>query len=78
MAYKPYKYDPVKDADDPIRARINHIEDGLSEGGSEGPRGPKGDKGATGDKGDKGDPGEVTQAAFDALEARVAALENTP
>lgn len=49
--------------------------------GETGPQGPKGDTGAAGatgakgDKGDKGDPGEVTQEEFDALEARVAALE---
>lgn len=43
--------------------------------GPEGPAGPKGDKGDRGAKGDKGDPGEVTQEEFDALEARVAALE---
>ncbi|WP_407901319.1 hypothetical protein [Halalkalibacterium halodurans] len=49
--------------------------------GPEGPQGPKGDKGDQGEqgpvgpKGDKGDPGEVTQEEFDALEARVAALE---
>ncbi|WHX35273.1 head fiber protein [Paenibacillus polymyxa] len=52
--------------------------------GPTGPAGPKGDKGDTGatgaagakgDKGDKGDPGEVTKAQYDALAARVTALE---
>ncbi|WP_348623644.1 head fiber protein [Paenibacillus peoriae] len=52
--------------------------------GATGPAGPKGDKGDTGatgaagakgDKGDKGDPGEVTKAQYDALAARVTALE---
>lgn len=47
----------------------------LDGGGMQGPKGDKGDKGDPGPQGPKGDPGEVTQAQFDALEARVAALE---
>ena len=43
--------------------------------GPAGKDGAKGAKGDTGAQGPKGDPGEVTQEAFDALEARVAALE---
>ena len=54
--------------------------------GAPGAKGDKGDTGDKGDKGDKGDPGEPgkdgadgapTQAEWDALVARVEALENT-
>ena len=40
------------------------------------PAGAKGDKGDPGERGPAGPAGEVTQAAFDALAARVTALEN--
>ena len=77
------------DAATPLSAeRLNHIEDGIANveltPGPQGPAGPPGAdgtdgaKGAKGDKGDKGDPGAdspITQAVFDALEARVTALE---
>ena len=57
--------------------------------GADGSPGAKGDKGDTGDKGDKGDKGDTgapgkdgadgapTQAEWDALVARVEALENS-
>lgn len=78
------------DAATPLSAeRLNHIEDGIANieltPGPQGPAGPPGAdgtdgaKGAKGDKGDKGDPGAdspITQAVFDALEARVTALED--
>ena len=75
------------DAATPLSAeRLNHIEDGIANveltPGPQGPAGPPGAdgaKGAKGDKGDKGDPGAdspITQAVFDALEARVTALES--
>lgn len=50
--------------------------------GPKGDKGDKGDAGAKGDKGDKGDPGEdgedgfPTEAQWNALVARVEALEN--
>ena|SRR5690625_1342211 len=71
--------------------RLNHIEQGIANiellEGPEGPRGPAGadgEDGAAGAKGDKGDPGEdgadgadgfPTEAQWDALVARVDALE---
>lgn len=75
------------DATTPLSAeRLNHIEDGIANieltPGPQGPPGADGTdgaKGAKGDKGDKGDPGAdspITQAVFDALEARVTALES--
>ena len=70
----------------PITAEaLNHIEQGLVDvettPGPEGPAGPKGDTGAKGAKGDTGPAGAdgadgfPTQEQWDALEARVAALE---
>lgn len=75
------------DAATPLSAeRLNHIEDGIANveltPGPQGPPGADGTDGAKGDKGDKGakgDPGAdspITQAVFDALEARVTALED--
>lgn len=43
--------------------------------GKDGAKGDTGPKGDAGPKGAKGDPGEITQETFDALEARVSALE---
>ena len=78
------------DAATPLSAeRLNHIEDGIANieltPGPQGPAGPPGADGADGAKGDKGDKGAkgdpgadspITQAVFDALEARVTALES--
>lgn len=61
-----------------LRKIVNAMDSALASGGVKGEKGDKGDtgaKGAAGAKGEKGDPGEVTQAAFDALAARVTALE---
>ena len=64
MAFEPDKWMDGEDGGTPITAaELNRIEAAGAEKAAQGP------------KGDKGDPGEVTQEAFDALEARVAALE---
>lgn len=44
--------------------------------GDQGPEGPKGDQGVKGDTGDPGSPGAPSQEDWDALVARVEALEN--
>ena len=72
-------------------ANLNKIEQGIADAhaivaepgpkGDAGPQGPKGDKGepgaagAKGAKGDKGDPGFPTEEQWNALVARVDALE---
>ena len=69
-------------------ANLNKIEQGIAdahaivaEPGPQGPAGPKGDTGepgpagAKGAKGDKGDPGFPTEEQWNALVARVEALE---
>ena len=72
-------------------ANLNKIEQGIADAhaivaepgpqGPAGPQGPKGDKGepgaagAKGAKGDKGDPGFPTEEQWNALVARVEALE---
>lgn len=69
------------------RVALGDLVDLRDSGELVGPAGPKGDtgaKGAAGAKGDKGDTGPAgadgapTQADWDALVARVAALENPP
>ena len=91
MAFEPDKWKPGKEGGTPITAaELNRIEAAGAEKAAQGPKGDpgpqgevgpagkdgaKGAKGDTGAQGPKGDPGEVTQEAFDALEARVAALE---
>lgn len=52
-----------------LRKTLSAMDSALASGGV------KGEKGDKGTKGEKGEPGEVTQAAFDALAARVTALE---
>ena len=69
-------------------ARLNHIEDGIANveltpgpEGPQGPAGPAGADGAKGAKGDKGDPGPAgadgfpSEEQWNALVARVDALE---
>ena len=86
MAYEKQTWNNGDPATPLSADRLNHIEDGIAgielTPGPQGPAGPPGAdgaKGAKGDKGDKGDPGAdspITQAVFDALEARVTALES--
>ena len=89
MAYEKQTWNNGDPATPLSAERLNHIEDGIAgielTPGPQGPAGPPGAdgadgaKGAKGDKGDKGDPGAdspITQAVFDALEARVTALES--
>lgn len=89
MAYEKQTWNNGDPATPLSADRLNHIEDGIAgielTPGPQGPAGPPGAdgadgaKGAKGDKGDKGDPGAdspITQAVFDALEARVTALED--
>ena len=63
-------------------ANLNKIEQGIAdahavvaEPGPKGDKGDKGDKGNPGAKGDKGDPGFPTEEQWNALVARVEALE---
>ena len=87
MAY--IKTEWVNDSKPAINAaNLNKIEKGIAdahaivaEPGPQGPVGPKGDTGepgpagAKGAKGDKGDPGFPTEEQWNALVARVEALE---
>ena len=84
MAFMPKEWKDGAAGGTPITAaELNRIEAGIAE--VELTPGPKGDKGDTGPKGDKGDTGAPgkdgadgapTQAEWDALVARVEALEN--
>ena len=60
-------------------ANLNKIEQGIADAhavvAEPGPKGDKGDKGNPGAKGDKGDPGFPTEEQWNALVARVEALE---
>ena len=63
-------------------ANLNKIEQGIAdahavvaEPGPKGDKGDKGDTGAKGAKGDKGEPGFPTEEQWNALVARVDALE---
>ena len=89
MAYEKQTWNNGDEATPLSAERLNHIEDGIAgieltpgPKGDAGPAGPKGDtgpEGPVGPKGAKGDPGAdspITQAVFDALEARVTALES--
>ena len=84
MAYTPFEWANGEEGGTPITAeRLNHIEQGIADiellEGPEGPRGPAGadgEDGAAGPKGDKGDPGFPSESDWNALVARVEALEN--
>ena len=76
----------VNDSEPAINAaNLNKIEQGIADAhaivAEPGPKGDKGDPGAKGDKGnpgtkgDKGDPGFPTEEQWNALVARVDALE---
>lgn len=81
MAYEPTVW--VDDSTPAISAEnLNKIEKGIADAHAielvPGPKGDKGDAGAKGAKGDKGDPGVdgfPSQSDWDALVARVTALE---
>ena len=76
----------VNDSEPAINAaNLNKIEQGIADAhaivaepgpkGDKGDPGAKGDKGNPGSKGDKGDPGFPTEEQWNALVARVDALE---
>lgn len=67
MAYTPTEW---QDGDVITAEKLNKIENGVAT-----EKGPKGDKGDKGDPGAKGADGYGTKAEFDALAARVTALE---
>ena len=87
MAYT--KTEWVNDSKPAINAaNLNKIEQGIADAhaivaepgpkgdkGDPGEPGPKGDKGNPGSKGDKGEPGFPTEEQWNALVARVDALE---
>ena len=81
MAYTKTKW--VNDSEPAINAaNLNKIEQGIADAhaivakpGPKGDKGDKGDTGAKGAKGDKGDPGFPTEEQWNALVARVDALE---
>ena len=81
MAYTKTKW--VNDSKPAINAaNLNKIEQGIAdahavvaEPGPKGDKGDKGDKGNPGAKGDKGEPGFPTEEQWNALVARVEALE---
>ena len=84
MAYT--KTEWVNDSEPAINAaNLNKIEQGIADAhaivaepgpkGDKGGPGAKGDKGNPGTKGDKGDPGFPTEEQWNALVARVEALE---
>ena len=81
MAYT--KTEWVNDSEPAINAaNLNKIEQGIADAhaivakpGPKGDKGDKGDTGAKGAKGDKGDSGFPTEEQWNALVARVDALE---
>ena len=84
MAYEKQTWTDGDKATPLSAARLSHIEDGIAAKAAKGDTGPKGDKGDTGPKGDKGDtgakgakgdPGFPSEAEWNALVARVDALE---
>ena len=75
MAFMPKEWKDGAAGGTPITAaELNRIEAGIAE--VELTPGPKGDKGDTGAPGKDGADGAPTQAEWDALVARVEALEN--
>lgn len=75
MAYEKQTWTDGDKATPLSAARLSHIEDGIAAKAAKGDTGPKGDKGDTGAKGAKGDPGFPSEAEWNALVARVDALE---
>ena len=78
MAFMPKEWKDGAAGGTPITAaELNRIEAGIAEVElTPGPKGDKGDKGDTGAPGKDGADGAPTQAEWDALVARVEALEN--
>lgn len=86
MAFEPKTWANGKDGATPITAdELNRIENGIAaielKPGPKGAKGDQGDPGKDGAKGNpgaKGDPGFPTEEDWDALVARVDALEALP
>ncbi|GAA1453463.1 hypothetical protein JOF45_000415 [Nesterenkonia lacusekhoensis] len=84
MAYVPYTWADGEEGGTPITAeRLNSLEQGIAEvellegpEGPEGPQGPQGEAGPAGSDGSDGSDGFPTEAQWDDLVARVAALES--
>ena len=83
MSYTKQTWADGPEGGTPITAdRLNHMESGIEDAsntpgpqGDTGPEGPKGEKGDTGDTGPAGADGFPTEADWNALVARVEALE---
>ena len=82
MAFEPDKWADGSEGGTPITAaELNRIEAAGAAKAAKGDKGDKGDPGADGAKGDKGDPGAdgadgfPTEVEWNALVARVEALE---
>ncbi len=79
MAYEQQTWQDGADGATPLSAeRMNHIEAGIAAKAAQGPKGAKGDTGPAGPEGPQGPAGAdgaPTQAEWDALVARVEALE---
>lgn len=79
MAYSKQTWNDGPEGGTPLSAqRLNHMETGIAdkaEQGPAGPTGPQGDPGPAGAAGADGAYGAPTQDEWDALVARVAALE---
>lgn len=86
MAYSQQTWKDGADGGTPLSAqRLNHMESGIADkaeqgpagpAGPEGPQGPQGETGAPGPAGADGADGAPSQSDWDALVARVAALES--
>lgn len=81
MAYTPFEWADGEQGGTPITAeRLNHIEQGIADveatPGERGPEGPEGPRGPAGADGDDGADGFPTEEQWDALVARVDALES--